>query len=263
MATATAVKTIRLEIKRQKNAKSQPYWESFETPYKHDMNVISTLMEIRKNPVTTDGNHVEPVAWEAACLEEVCGTCTMYVNGHIRQSCTALIDEVAEIDGDTAVVRLEPMSKFPLVRDLIVDRSRMFENLIKVKGWVPIDGSYDLGMARPQDDNTRKLRYELSRCMTCGCCSEACPQVNEKNSFVGPAAIAQALLFNLHPVGDTLEEERLEYLTTEEGITNCGNAQNCVKVCPNDVPLTLAIAEMNRQTTVYKIKKWMGLSGRS
>ncbi len=261
MATATAVKTIRLEVLRQKDKHDRPYWESFEIPYKHDMNVISTLMEIRKNPVNTKGQLVEPVAWEAACLEEVCGTCTMWINGVIRQSCTALIDEVGIQDGETAVVKLEPMKKYPMLRDLVVDRSKMFNNLIKVKGWVPIDGSYDLGMAQPQDDKVRKLRYELSRCMTCGCCNEACPQVSEKTTFVGPAAMGQALLFNLHPIGKTLEEDRLEFLTTEEGITNCGNAQNCVKVCPNGVPLTLAIAELNRQTTVYKIKKWMGLAG--
>ena len=96
--------------------------------------------------------------------------------------------------------------------------------------------------------------------MTCGCCVEACPQVNERTSFVGPAAVAQTLLFNLHPVGKTFENDRLEFMTSEEGITNCGNAQNCVKVCPNEVPLTLAIAEINRQTTVYKVKKFLGMT---
>jgi len=261
MSTAVAAKTIRFEIKRQLNSESKSFVHVFEIPYREDANVISTLMEIRKNPVTVDGQLVEPVAWEAACLETVCGTCTMYVNGHIRQACTALIDEVAERNGDTLVVRLEPMRKYPIIRDLIVDRSKMFENLIKIKGWVPIDGSYDLGMAQPQDDHVRKLRYDLSRCMTCGCCMEACPQVNERTEFVGPAAIAQALLFNNHPVGKTFADDRLEFLTGEEGMTNCGNAQNCVKVCPNEVPLTLAIAEMNRQTTVYKIKKFFGVTG--
>ncbi|MBL8067225.1 MAG: succinate dehydrogenase iron-sulfur subunit [Armatimonadetes bacterium] len=261
MSAAANATTIRFEIKRQNNANSAPFTHVFEIPYREDANVISTLMEIRKNPVTVDGQAVEPVAWEAACLETVCGTCTMYVNGHIRQACTALIDEVAERVGDKLVVRLEPMRKFPVIRDLIVDRSQMFKNLIKVKAWVPIDGSYDLGMAPPQDDHVRKLRYDISRCMTCGCCMEACPQVNERTEFVGPAAIAQALLFNLHPVGKTFSEDRLEYLTSAEGMTNCGNAQNCVKVCPNEVPLTLAIAEMNRQTTVYKVKKFLGLAG--
>ena len=259
-ATATATPTkIRLRVKRQQNTGAQAYWEEYVLPMRNKLNVISMLMELRKNPVTTDGKDVAPPAWEGACLEEVCGTCTMIVNGTIRQACTALIEEVGEVKGDEYHVSLEPMSKFPVVRDLLVDRSRMFENLIKVKAWVPIDGSYDLGMAQPQDDHVRQLRYALSRCMSCGCCVEACPQVNEKSPFVGPAALGQALLFNLHPVGKALEGDRFEFLTSEEGITGCGNAQNCVKVCPKGVPLTRAIAQLNRDTTIYKIKKWVGL----
>jgi succinate dehydrogenase / fumarate reductase iron-sulfur subunit len=251
-------KTIRLTVLRQA-AKDQPqHWETYKVPFREKINVISALMDIQKNPITSEGVRVQPPAWEAACLEEVCGSCTMNINGAIRQACTALIEDVGEVNGDYYDVKLEPMKKFPLIRDLIVDRSQMFGNLKKIQGWIPIDGSYDLGMARPQDDHIRQLRYALSRCMTCGCCLEACPQVNEKSSFVGPAAIGQALLFNLHPVGKGLENNRLEYLTSEEGITGCGNAQNCVKVCPKGVPLTRAIAELNRDTTKYRLKKWMG-----
>lgn len=251
---------VRLKILRQQSKKAHSYWEEFEVPYVDKMNVISALISVQRNPVNTKGAEVTPPAWEAACLEEVCGSCTMNVNGGIRQSCTALIEEVGDLRGDTYHVTLEPMKKFPLVRDLVVDRSRMFDALKKIKGWVPIDGSFDLGMAQPQDDHVRQLRYALSRCMTCGCCVEACPQVNNKTNFVGAAAIGQAHLFNLHPVGSNLANERLEFLTSEEGITNCGNAQNCVKVCPKGVPLTRSIAELNRDTTVYKIKKWIGIS---
>lgn len=258
-ATATPTK-LRLKIRRQKDQQSATYWETYEIPFFEKMNVISALMEIQKNPQTVNGESVRPPAWDAACLEEVCGSCTMIINGMIRQACTALIEEVAEEQGDSFVVTLEPMSKFPVVRDLVVDRARMFENLKKVKAWVPIDGSYDLGAAQPQDDHVRQLRYALSRCMTCGCCVEACPNVNEKTTFVGPAALGQTLLFNRHPVGKALEHERLEFLTSEEGITGCGNAQNCVKVCPKSVPLTRAIAELNRDTTVYKLKRWMGMA---
>jgi succinate dehydrogenase / fumarate reductase, iron-sulfur subunit len=253
--------TIRLKIRRQPAEGQEGHWEEFEIPYRENLNVISALMEVRKNPVTRQGAPVEPPAWEAACLEEVCGSCTMNINGAVRQACTALIEDVAQENGDVYDITLEPMKKFPVVRDLIVDRSRMFENLKKVKAWVPIDGSYDLGMGAPQDDQIRQFRYALSRCMTCGCCVEACPQVNDKSAFVGPAAIGQALLHNLHPVGKTLAEDRLEFLTGEEGITGCGNAQNCVKVCPKSVPLTRAIAQINRDTTVYKIRRWMGLIG--
>jgi succinate dehydrogenase / fumarate reductase iron-sulfur subunit len=254
-------KTVRLKVRRQASAQAEPTWHTFDIPYRENMNVISALMEVRKNPVEIGGAQVDPPVWEAACLEEVCGSCTMNVNGGIRQACTALVDDVGVPNGDTIEITLEPMKKFPLIRDLIVDRSKMFENLKKVKAWVPIDGSYDLGMAQPQDDHVRQLRYALSRCMSCGCCLEACPQINEKTQFVGPAAIGQALLFNLHPVGGSLRGERLEFLTTSEGITNCGNAQNCVKVCPKGVPLTEAIALINRDTTVYKIKRWLGFAG--
>lgn len=254
-------RTVRLTVRRQDGESGKIRYDTFEVPFTKDMNVISLLMEVRKNPMTTDGASVAPPAWEAACLEEVCGSCTMLVNGKVRQACTALIEDVAETLGNVMELTLEPMSKFPLVRDLIVDRSKMFKNLIKVNAWVPIDGSYDRGMAPPQDDHVRRLRYELSRCMSCGCCLEACPQINERSRFVGPAAIGQALLFNLHPIGQSQEGERLDFLSSEEGVTNCGNAQNCVKVCPKEVPLTRAIAMINRQTTAYQLRKWMGLAG--
>lgn len=253
-------KTIRLKIKRQEKAGAEPRWDTFEVPYKQNMNVISALMEIRKNPVTKEGQTVQPPAWEAACLEEVCGSCTMNINGYVRQACSALVEDVGVADGEALDITLEPMQKFPLIRDLVVDRSKMFLNLKKIDGWVPIDGSYDLGMGPAQDDHIRHLRYALSRCMTCGCCLEACPQVNDHSPFVGPAAVAQTLLFNLHPVGKTLENERLDFMTSEEGITGCGNAQNCVKVCPKGVPLTQAIAQINRDTTFYRIKRWMGIA---
>lgn len=258
-ATSSATK-IRLKVLRQSSSSADSYWETYEIPYRDKINVISALMDVQRNPITTNGESIEPPAWEAACLEEVCGSCTMNVNGGVRQACTALIEEVGELVGDTYMVTLEPMKKFPVVRDLVVDRSKMFENLKKIKAWVPIDGSYDLGMAQPQDDGVRQLRYALSRCMSCGCCLEACPQVNDSSAFVGPAAIGQALLFNLHPVGKNLQHDRFEYLTSEEGITGCGNAQNCVKVCPKGVPLVQAIAQVNRDTTVYKLKKWLGFS---
>jgi len=257
LATANPTK-IRLKVLRQKDQNSPSYWEEYEIPNRDKVNVISALMDVQKNPKTVEGKDVFPPTWDAACLEEVCGSCTMNINGMVRQACTALIEEVGEVQGDVIEVRLEPMKKFPVIRDLVVDRSQMFENLKKVKAWVPIDGSFDLGAAQPQDDHVRQLRYALSRCMTCGCCMEACPQVNERSAFVGPAAIGQALLFNLHPVGKSLETDRLDFLTTEEGVTGCGNAQNCVKVCPKGVPLTRAIAQINRDTTVYKLKRWMG-----
>jgi succinate dehydrogenase / fumarate reductase iron-sulfur subunit len=147
----------------------------------------------------------------------------------VRQACSALVDRLLE--DNPGEIELRPMTKFPVLRDLMVDRSRLFRALQKVKAWIPVDGYYNLGPGPRQSQAQQEEAYPLSECMSCGCCLEVCPQVNEKSNFVGPAAIGQTLLFNLHPVGKSLEAERLDYMTGEEGITNCGNAQNCVKIC--------------------------------
>lgn len=245
-------KTIRLKIKRQEKQESGSYWEEFEIPYQENMNVISVLMEVQKNPVNTKGEAVSPVAWDCGCLEEVCGACTMVINGKVQQSCTALIDNLEQ------PITLEPMTKFPTVRDLIVDRKRMFEALKKVKAWVEIDGYYNLGAGPKMDENKRMESYDLSRCMTCGCCVEVCPQFNEKSAFIGAAAISQVRLFNSHPTGKMQAGKRLDALMDEGGISDCGNAQNCVEVCPKDIPLTTSIAEVGREVTKHAVKKLFG-----
>jgi succinate dehydrogenase / fumarate reductase iron-sulfur subunit len=252
-------KTFRVRIKRQ-DGKNQPsYWQEFEVPVKPSQNIISVLQWIAANPVTTDGKRVEPVVWDSGCLEEVCGACTMVVNGRVRQSCSALVPELLEDaaeSGNAGTITLEPMSKFPVVRDLFVDRQRMFDNLIKVKAWVPIDGTHDLGEGPKESPEKQQERYAISRCMTCGCCLEACPQFTKDNEFLGAQAIAQAYYFNEHETGAKLKDDRLEVLAGPGGVADCGNAQNCVKVCPKEIPLTEAIAKAGRQLTFYAFKRF-------
>ncbi len=241
-------KTVTLKIRRQDKPDSASYWQEFTVPHKPFGNVISCLQSIQKNPVTADGKTVNPVTWDSNCLEEVCGSCTMLVNGKVRQSCTALVDQLEQ------PIQLEPMTKFPVVRDLQVDRTRMFKNLKKVKAWIDIDGTHDIGEGPIISDQIRAKRYVLSECMTCGCCLEACPQFTKDNNFVGAATISQVRLFNLHPTGAMNQEERLETLMGEGGIADCGNAQVCVEVCPKNIPLTESIADIGRQTSWQLLK---------
>jgi len=243
-------KTIHLIVSRQDGPEAKPYTEEFKIPYRPNMNVISALMEIQKNPVNTKGEKTTPVVWEMNCLEEVCGACSMVINGKARQACSALIDQLEQ------PIRLEPMRTFPIIRDLMVDRSRMFDALKRVKAWIPIDGTYDLGPGPRLPEKVRQTAYELSKCMTCGVCLEVCPNVNSKSPFIGAAPISQARLFNTHPTGKMNADERLEALMGEGGVTDCGNSQNCVQACPKGIPLTDSIAEINRQLTVYSFKKF-------
>ena len=273
------IKEIDVRILRQDGPETSPYWERHEVSYEADMNVISVLQKIAAKATTSDGKSTTPVAWSCGCLEEVCGSCTMVINGKVRQSCSALVDRLLE---DSKEIVLEPMSKFPVVRDLVVDRSRLLRGLQKVKAWVPVDTYYDMGRGPKLSRSQQEVSYPLSECMSCGCCVEACPQYvrvdmkklpNEtdeefeqrKNeaydtNFVGPHAISQAVLFNSHPTGKNIESERLEALTEAGGIQVCGNAQNCVAVCPKEIPLTTSIARAGRAVTVHKIKKIFGAS---
>ncbi|MEO6420677.1 MAG: succinate dehydrogenase iron-sulfur subunit [Polyangiaceae bacterium] len=247
---------IRLKIRRQDSPDhaETKRWEEYEVPWQPRMNVISALMETQRHPFTAEGKKVTPPVWEASCLEEVCGSCTMLVNGKVRQACTALVDQIAP-EGE--VITLEPMTKFPLVRDLVVDRSRMFADLKKVHAWIQLDGTHELGPGPRQSQATQEEAYPLSRCMTCGCCLEACPQINDSSKFIGPAALNQVRLFNLHPSGKMHAAERLETVMDADGVAGCGKAQNCVEVCPKEIPLVDSIATVARQATKQMLFGWL------
>lgn len=233
--------TIELKIKRTLTPDSEPYWEEFSIPYRPNINVIAALMDIATNPVNKDGKPSLPVSYDANCLEEVCGSCAMLVNGRARLACSSLIDHLEQ------PIRLEPLSKFPTVRDLQVDRSFLFEGLKRVQAWIPIDGTYNLGEGPRLSPLDQEQGYPISRCISCANCLEVCPQVNEDTGFVGAAVVAQVKLFNVHPTGKMHARARLRALMGRGGVHECGYAQNCVKICPKGIPLTQAISDVNRE----------------
>ena len=118
-----ANKRVQFEIKRQASPDAPAVWERFNIEWRPGLNVISLFMEIAANPVTADGRGTTPVAYDSCCLEEICGSCAMRINGKARMACSALVDNLEQ------PIRIEPLSKFPLVRDLQIDRSVLFENL--------------------------------------------------------------------------------------------------------------------------------------
>jgi succinate dehydrogenase / fumarate reductase iron-sulfur subunit len=243
---------IELHVRRQDSPTANHYWEEYEILYQPRQNVISVLMQIAKDPKTRQGKATSPIIYDRACLEEVCGSCAMRINGVSRMACTALIDSFEQ------PIKLEPLGKFPVLRDLAVDRRQMFDALKRVRAWVPIDGTHDLGPGPRMPEPEREIAYHFSQCITCGNCLDVCPQVNDRSNFIGAAAIAQARLFNTHPTGAMNASERLEALMADGGLDDCGNAQNCARACPKSIPLTTAIAEMYRAVTLYGLKRLLG-----
>jgi succinate dehydrogenase iron-sulfur subunit len=268
--------SFEVRVLRQQAPGEPSHWERHRVTYEPNLNVISVLQKIAAQATTADGKETTPVAWDCNCLEEVCGACTMLVNGVTRQACSALVDRLLEDNSDG--IELRPMSKFPVLRDLCVDRRRMFRSLEKLKAWVEVDDYFDRGPGPKESQESQERRYPLSECMTCGCCVEACPQYLKieverrsgesdadfearqnaayDDGFVGAAAVSQAMLFNDHETGAMQKGARLDALMGPGGIQMCGNAQNCVAVCPKHIPLTRSIARAGRQTTVRMLTRW-------
>ncbi len=269
-------RTFEVRVLRQDTPDSPSYWERHRLELEPDMNVTSVLQRIAAQAETVDGQHVTPVAYDANCLEEVCGSCTMVINGRVRQACSALVEKLlAEVPDE---IELQPMTKFPVIRDLCVDRRRLFRALEKVHAWIPLDGYIDMGPGPRQSPDMQEAAYPLSQCMSCGCCLDACPQYakieltrHEGESaeafakrqdavfdvhFMGAAPISQVIYYNSHPTGALNAKERTDAMTEPGGIQVCGNAQNCVAVCPKNIPLTTSIGRAGRAATKRAFTRW-------
>ncbi len=249
------IKTFTLQILR--GTEGNQYVEEFELELAPLMNIITALMEIQKRPINKKGELTTPIVWEQACLEEVCGSCSILVNGMPRQACTAMIQPILEESGSDTIY-LSPFTSYSLVRDLVVDRTRIFEDLKKIHGWSEVDGSRSKDFGLKILPKTQEVMYELSTCMSCGCCMEACPNYTKTNSFMGASPIGQTRLFNLHPNGQADRPERLHAMMGKGGVHECSKVQNCVQVCPKKIDLIEAIAEISEQTTTQAIREFFG-----
>ncbi len=267
-----------VRVLRQDRPDRASYWQGFRLQREPGMNVTSVLQRIAAGPRTVSGECVAPVAYDANCLEEVCGSCTMLINGRVRQACSALVDHLLQENPDE--IELRPLTKFPVVRDLVVDRRRLFRALEKLQCWISVDGYYDLGPGPRQSQASQQRAYPLSECMSCGCCLEACPQYEKiemqplagetepqfrdregqafDRAFIGAHANSQVVLMNSHPTGQMTANARIEALIAEGGIQNCGKAANCQAVCPKKIPLMTSWARAGRAATLHAVKKWFG-----
>lgn len=275
-ASVPESKQFEVRVLRQDLPGKPSYWQTFRLTHEPGLNITSVLQRIAASPLDASGQLVAPVAFDCNCLEEVCGACTMQINGRVRQACSALVDRLLE--DHPGGIELRPLTKFPVIRDLVVDRRRLFRALEKLQCWIPVDGYYEAGPGPRQSEQQQERAYVLSTCMSCGCCLEACPQYgkveleraeNETDerfqqretaafdrSFIGAHAMSQVVLMNSHPTGQMTATPRLQALIAEGGIQNCGKAANCQAVCPKHIPLMTSWGRAGRAVTLHVIKQF-------
>ena len=144
-----------IRIKRQENKEAKPFWQEFEIEAEGELSIAAMLNELNARQKLTDksGKEAEPISWECGCMVKKCGACAMRINGLPELACSTFLQSLKG-----KVIVLEPLSKFPVVKDLIVDRSVVFENLKKINLWLESDAY--------MTEYTHEIRYQSARCLT-------------------------------------------------------------------------------------------------
>lgn len=222
-----------IRIKRQKNKDAKPFWQEFEIEGDSNLSVAAVLNELNASPKLIDrlGREAEPVFWECGCMVKKCGACAMRINGLPRLACSTFLET---LKGNTII--LEPLSKFPIIKDLIVDRTIVFENLKKIQLWLESDAY--------MTKYTHDLRYQSARCLMCGCCLEVCPNFSIKKEFVG--AIAPVNLYRiLNEEQDSVHHAGLAEKYKKFYFEGCAKSLSCQRICPVGIPVEELMVRSN------------------
>jgi len=200
--------------------------------------IAAALFRIQDDPRTRDGVQVAPVAFDAACHGDACGACTLLVNGVVRSACRTLVSQVAK----QGRILLEPLTRFPLVRDLSVVRAAIRES------FEALGATLDAGGTTPLSSKASRRLLAIDRCSECGACLEACPEY-AAGAFAGAAALNELRVLELMPSAAAGASQRLDALLGDRGIAGCGKSENCVEVCPERIPLVDSILSLQRTAT--------------
>jgi fumarate reductase iron-sulfur subunit len=240
-----------LEILRYRpEREAEPVFERFEVEYQDNWMVLDALNHIKDR---LDGT----LSYRWACRMGVCGSCGMMVNGQPTLTCATYLESVLP-----GPVRIEPLRGFPVIRDLVGDMDGFVDKLRAVKPWlIRHDG------APPDDEEYRQTPAELAdykqyaMCINCMLCYAACPIVELEPHFLGPAAIALAQRYNLDS-RDQGAQERMDVLSTQDGVWCCTFVGECSTVCPKDVDPAGAIQRYKVDATLDWYKSLLPWGGR-
>ena len=223
---------MKVKILRQRSPDSEPYWETFEYDGPLGNTVAGVLDHINYNDdiVNSDGESSSRIGWDCSCLQGVCGACAMVINGVPALACETF---VKDLKGDT--VELRPLSKFPTVRDLSVDRSSIHENLTKTNVFI---GEYD-----PSPDGDHAHQYTAAKCLKCGLCLEVCPNYVNGSNFFGAAFANDCYLSASRNRGKAGEIRKVYAKHFGSG---CSKSLSCMEVCPMKIQTIASMAKLNR-----------------
>ena len=243
--------TITLEVARyDPDDGGRPTFQSFEAPYREDWVVLDALNYLKDE---VDGT----LTYRWSCRMGVCGSCGMMVNGTAVLTCSAFLRDLLP-----GPVRVEPLSGFPVERDLVVQMDDFMEKLSAIKPWMIRENEKPLEEGEYLQTPAQLARFkEFSMCINCMLCYSACPVYQHEEQFVGPAVLALAQRYNLDS-RDEGNEERYPLVWADDGIWDCTFVGECSVVCPKHVDPAGAIQAAKVESTRAWFQSLLPFGGR-
>lgn len=244
---------ITLKVWRQKDAKSKGHFETYELPDISTDASFLEMLDILNEKLVND--HIEPIAFDHDCREGICGMCSLYINGHPHgyesEVTTCQLHMRKFKDGD--VITIEPWRSraFPVIRDLMVDRSA-YDKIMQAGGYVSVNtGGTPDANAIPISKEIADEAMDAATCIGCGACAAAC-----KNGSAMLFVSAKVSQLALLPQGKLEAARRAKAMVAkmdEVGFGNCTNTGACAAECPKSISLS-NIARLNREFLCAKLK---------
>ena len=241
MDETLADKKILLEVFRSHpEDDGETVFQGYEVPYHEHWVVLDALNWIKD---TVDGT----LSYRWSCRMGVCGSCGMLVNGEPKLTCAVFLRNYYP-----KPIRVEPLSYFPVDRDLMINIDGFLDKLQSIKPWLIRDEEASLDDGEYLQTPGELAKYnQYSMCINCMLCYSACPVVGAEEDFIGPAVIALAQRYNLDS-RDQGAAQRHQVLGADEGTWGCTFVGECTKVCPKNVDPAGAI----QQAKVTNMKEW-------
>ena len=237
---------LNLKVWRQKNSQSKGYFETYQVKNISSEMSFLEMIDVLNEQLIAEGK--DPIAFDHDCREGICGACSMYINGRPHgpweQNTTCQLHMRAYHDGDTIVIEPWRAKAFPVIKDLMVDRSA-FDRIIQAGGYISVNtGNAVDANALPIEKQHADDAFMAAACIGCGACVAACK--NSSAMLFTSAKISQLALL---PQGAPERKNRVINMVAQmdkEGFGACTNTGACEAVCPKGINLT-NIARMNKE----------------
>ncbi len=231
---------MKVKIQRQQSPVSEPYWETFDADVPGDMSIAGLIdhLNYRDDILDENGRKTTRIGWECSCLQGICGSCAMVINEVPALACETF---VKDLKGD--VITIRPLRKFPVIHDLLVDRSVIHENLKKMNIFIREYQPEDQGRAS-RKEREHSLQYTAAKCLKCGLCLEVCPNYTNGKNFFGAIFANDCYLVASR---NRSKAENVREAYEEHFGRGCSKAFSCMDVCPMEIPTIASMARMNRK----------------